>query len=45
MLNIMHKKWPEANYMIYFQAFSNTYGSLEKLKQTYEQFINLILKL
>ena len=41
MLNIMHKKWPEANYMIYFQAFSNTYGSLEKLKQTYEQFINL----
>ncbi len=37
---IMSKKWPNSKYIIYFQAFSNTYGSIDKLKQTFEPFIN-----
>ncbi len=37
---MMDKKWPDALYILYFQAFSNTYGSLEKLKATFEPFIN-----
>jgi len=32
----MHKKWPKAKYIGYFQAFSNTYGTAEKLKEMYE---------
>ncbi|MFV0425145.1 MAG: TIGR01212 family radical SAM protein [Bacilli bacterium] len=30
------KKWPDSYYVGYFQAFSNTYGSLDKLKTYYE---------
>lgn len=30
------KKWPDSYYVGYFQAFSNTYGSLDKLKSYYE---------
>ncbi len=37
---IMELKWPKAKSIAYFQAFSNTYGSIEKLKQIYEPFIN-----
>lgn len=33
---IMNQKWPDTLYMPYLQANSNTYGSLEKLKKTYE---------
>ena len=33
---IMNQKWPDTLYMPYLQANSNTYGSLEKLKETYE---------
>ena len=33
---IMNQKWPETLYMPYLLANSNTYGSLEKLKETYE---------
>lgn len=33
---IMNQKWPDSLYMPYLQANSNTYGSLEKLKETYE---------
>ena len=33
---IMNQKWPVTLYMPYLQANSNTYGSLEKLKETYE---------
>ena len=39
--DIMLKKWPEAKYIAYFQANSNTYAPLEELKEKYESVINL----
>lgn len=33
---VIDKKWPDALYMPYLQANSNTYGSVEKLKEVYE---------
>ena len=33
---IIDKKWPDSLYMPYLQANSNTYGSVEKLKEVYE---------
>ena len=33
---IMHKKWPTAKYIGYFQARTNTYAPLEELKEKYE---------
>lgn len=39
--DIMLKKWPEAKYIAYFQANSNTYAPLEDLKEKYESVINL----
>lgn len=39
--NIIHQKWPNAKYIAYFQANTNTYGPLEKLKKLYEEAINL----
>ncbi|HAX73576.1 MAG TPA: TIGR01212 family radical SAM protein [Firmicutes bacterium] len=33
---MMHKKWPEASYIGYFQAFSNTHAPVEVLKRKYE---------
>ena len=38
---IMLKKWPEAKYIAYFQANSNTYAPVEELKEKYESVINL----
>lgn len=38
--NMMHKKWPEGKYIGYFQAHTNTYASIDILKEKYE----LILK-
>lgn len=35
----MHKKWPEAKGIPYFQSFSNTYAPLEKLKEIYLPFL------
>lgn len=32
----MHKKWPQAKYLGYFQAFSNTYAPVEELREMYE---------
>lgn len=37
---IMNKKWKDGLSIVYFQAFSNTYGSIEKLKGCFEPFIN-----
>ena len=37
---MMKRKWPDCKYIAYFQANSNTYGSVEKLKETFEPFIN-----
>lgn len=39
--NIIHHKWPNAKYIAYFQANTNTYGPIEKLKSLYEEAINL----
>lgn len=32
----MHNKWPEAKYIGYFQAYTNTYAPAEQLRQMYE---------
>ena len=37
---ILHRKWKNAKYIAYFQSFSNTYGNVSKLKETYEHFLN-----
>lgn len=31
-----HKKWPNAKYIGYFQAYSNTYAPVEELREAYE---------
>ena len=37
---IMELKWPNAKCIAYFQAFSNTYAPIKKLKEIYEPFVN-----
>jgi len=32
----LHKKWPQAKYIGYFQAFTNTYAPAAELKEMYE---------
>ena len=39
--NIIHQKWPNALYIVYFQANTNTYGSLDKIKSLFEKAIKL----
>lgn len=39
--NVMHKKWPNAKYIGYFQAHTNTYAPVEVLKSKYESILNL----
>ena len=39
--DIMHKKWPNAKYIGYFQANTNTYAPVEVLKQKYEEVLKL----
>lgn len=36
---VLHKKWPSAKYIGYFQAHTNTYAPLETLKQYYETIL------
>ncbi|MBE6108116.1 MAG: TIGR01212 family radical SAM protein [Erysipelotrichaceae bacterium] len=36
---IMHRKWPDAQLMAYFQSYTNTYGPLEKIKECVEPFL------
>jgi hypothetical protein len=38
---IMLKKWPDALYIGYFQANTNTYASVDKLKSIYEAILKL----
>ena len=38
---IINNKWPDALYIPYFQANSNTYASVEVLKKTYEPILAL----
>lgn len=39
--DIMLKKWPEAKYIGYFQAHTNTYANIEVLKEKYETILKL----
>ena len=38
---IIHKKWPEAQYIGYFQAHTNTYAPVNVLKEKYETIVKL----
>ncbi|ODA42127.1 TIGR01212 family radical SAM protein [Desulfosporosinus sp. BG] len=33
----MKKKWPNARYIAYFQAYTNTYATVERLREVYEE--------
>lgn len=35
----MHKKWPKAKYLGYFQAYTNTYAPVEELREYYETIL------
>ncbi len=37
---MMHKKWPNANYIAYFQAFTNTYAPIDQLRSAYEKALS-----
>lgn len=39
--NILHLKWPNAKYIGYFQAHTNTYAPVNVLKEKYETILNL----
>ena len=39
--NILHKKWPNAKYIAYFQARTNTYAPLNELKEKYEEVLKI----
>lgn len=39
--NIIDEKWPNSQYIIYFQAFSNTYAPISILKDKYEEALSL----
>jgi len=39
--NMMLKKWPNAKYIGYFQANTNTYAEVSVLKEKYETILNL----
>lgn len=39
--NIMLKKWPDAKYIGYFQANTNTYADVETLKEKFEPILKL----
>ena len=38
---IMDNKWPNSKYILYFQANSNTYKPIEKLKEIYDPLTNI----
>ncbi|MGL4819069.1 MAG: TIGR01212 family radical SAM protein, partial [Bacilli bacterium] len=35
----MHEKWPDAVYLGYFQAFTNTHAPVERLREVYEPIL------
>ncbi|MCM1052610.1 MAG: TIGR01212 family radical SAM protein [Ruminococcus sp.] len=37
----LDKKWPNAKYIAYFQANTNTYASVDVLREKYEQVLNI----
>ena len=36
-IHLLSRKWPDAEYIAYFQNHTNTYGPVEKLKKLYDQ--------
>ena len=40
--DVMDKKWKDLLYMPYFQAYSNTYSSIENLDKLYNEALNVI---
>lgn len=40
-VKILEKKWPNSLYIPYFQAGTNTYGELNKLKKLYEELLEM----
>ena len=38
---MLHKKWPNAKYIVYLEANSNTYANVDTLKSIYEPLIKL----
>lgn len=40
-LEIMERKWKKGKYIAYLQAFTNTYGPVEKLREIYTQLIEI----
>lgn len=39
--DLQHKKWPNAKYIGYFQAYTNTYAPVEELREYYETILAL----
>lgn len=39
--NFFARKYPEMKYLAYFQAYTNTYGELEKIKAKYEEALSV----
>lgn len=37
---VMRHKWPDCQFIAYFQANTNTYGSVERLRNTFEPFVD-----
>lgn len=37
---MMHKKWPEAKYIAYFQANTNTYAPVEVIRKTFDPVLS-----
>lgn len=37
---VMRNKWPDCQFIAYFQANTNTYASINRLKQTFEPFLD-----
>lgn len=38
---VMEKKWPNSQYIAYFQAHSNTHGTVEQMKNAFEAVLDL----
>ena len=38
--SLLHKKWPKAKYIGYFQAHTNTYAPINILKEKYETILS-----
>ena len=39
--SIMRQKWPDCQFIAYFQANTNTYGTVDELKERFEPFVNM----